>query len=539
MNLELLLEAESRGILPPEKAALLSEARARGLVPQVGPTKEAAAALPNEDGTYGEVPEGMFLNPKTGQYQSVENIKNNLQMHKDAGTEHARTGRDAFISGASQGVSLGGMDELGEVAGIPREVSRAVVEHDRENHPGSAITGEIAGALSVPIGGASGQGMKAATTGGRIGNAATQGARMGAGYGFLSGEGGAKERVRGMATGAGLGFGTGGAVGAGGEALRKMFQSNLQRAAIKDATKGAPTTEQLRAEGQKLYQQVDDAGVQIKPESFNRAMAETKGALVDQGLDVLPGPGSLTPKSARAIQIGEEMGAKMAEEPTAALPFKSLDQLRRHAGTAAANASPDGKTDRALGAEMISRLDDYVKGIGPDDVVAGDVDALQTALPKARDVWSRMSKSQLIDDAIESGNGNYLSGNASGVRNQFARILRNPKLSRGFTDAERKAMQSVVNGSIPETILNYLGSGLGMMAQLGAGFGVGGMPGALIGAATAGASRKGAQALANKKAEIARALVASGKTPNLPMVNMNRGKLVDALIGRGAVAGQN
>ena len=32
-NLDLYLEAERRGILPPDKAALLNEARSRGLVP--------------------------------------------------------------------------------------------------------------------------------------------------------------------------------------------------------------------------------------------------------------------------------------------------------------------------------------------------------------------------------------------------------------------------------------------------------------------------------------------------------------------------
>jgi hypothetical protein len=33
-NLDLYLEAERRGILPPDKAALLNEARSRGLVPR-------------------------------------------------------------------------------------------------------------------------------------------------------------------------------------------------------------------------------------------------------------------------------------------------------------------------------------------------------------------------------------------------------------------------------------------------------------------------------------------------------------------------
>ena len=37
MDFELLLEAERRGILPPDKVELLTEARKRGLVPGAAP----------------------------------------------------------------------------------------------------------------------------------------------------------------------------------------------------------------------------------------------------------------------------------------------------------------------------------------------------------------------------------------------------------------------------------------------------------------------------------------------------------------------
>jgi hypothetical protein len=43
-NLDMYLEAERRGILPPDKAGILNEARARGLVPAT----PAAPAMPQD-----------------------------------------------------------------------------------------------------------------------------------------------------------------------------------------------------------------------------------------------------------------------------------------------------------------------------------------------------------------------------------------------------------------------------------------------------------------------------------------------------------
>ena len=50
-KLEMLLEGERRGILPPEKLAVLQESRKRGLIPGQGPQDFAQkATLPMEAG---------------------------------------------------------------------------------------------------------------------------------------------------------------------------------------------------------------------------------------------------------------------------------------------------------------------------------------------------------------------------------------------------------------------------------------------------------------------------------------------------------
>lgn len=383
----------------------------------------------------------------------------------------------------------------------------------KRDNPGMALTAEIGGAMAAPLGalGAVGKGAGMLKRAGAAGLAT--GAMSGV-YGFNEGEGGFENRAKEAGNAAAWGAGIGAAIPVVGAGVQKVADSVARNQGVKQAIRGAPTSDALKAEGSRLYQQVDDAGVQIKPQAFDDARQKIVDILRNEtGFDELPGAGSLTPKTARVMNIMDEASQKMAAEPTAALPFRSVDQMRRQAGAAAGNIAD--ATDQQAGMKVIEGLDDFVSKIGPDDVVAGDVDALQTALPKARETWSRMKKSQLVDDAIGQ-QGNYLSGDASAIRNRFASILRSEKLSRGFTDAEKAAMRRVVSGSIPQQMLNYLGGGLGMMGQMGIGAAIGGLPGAIVGTATGAGARKLSNSMTSKNAEIARALIASGKAGSVP-----------------------
>jgi hypothetical protein len=402
-----------------------------------------------------------------------------------------------------------------------------------ENNPALSLGAELGGAVGgamLPFGaiGTLGRGASMAR---RAGASTAAGAGLGAVYGAAEGEG-VDDRISEAGMGAAIGAAGGLAAPFLGGAAEKAADYVVGGRAIRSAARNAPSTDELRRAGQAAYRQIDDAGVQIRPESFNRTKDAIRQALRGQGLDELPGPSSLTPKSARVMQIADEMGNEMATDPSAALPFSSLDQLRRHAGTAA--RSPEA-TDAALGAETISQLDDAVRSLGSDDIVAGDLETLQTVLPKARDLWARMSRSQLVDDAIDASQ-DYLSGGSSGIRNQFRRILRNDKLSRGFSDAEKAAMRRVVNGSVPEQVLNLLGGGVGQLAQIGAGFGVGGVPGALAGMGTAALSRKGSEALTERGAETVRAMIANGGMQTLPVARDTTRKIIEGLLRRGPVA---
>ncbi|TWI32741.1 hypothetical protein [Paracoccus sulfuroxidans] len=377
----------------------------------------------------------------------------------------------------------------------------------RQDHPVASIGAEFGGAM-IPAAFGAGLLGQAASWKGKIASGAAAGGMMGAAYGFGEGEGGLANRVeRGYRDGI-LGLALGAALPAATGAVRSVAQGRAAKKALNEAAKNAPTSAELRAMGNALYKQIDDAGVQIKPEAFD----DMRGGLLDYlrantGFDELPGPGSLTPNTGRVMQIMDQAGERMAAEPTAALPFRSLDQMRRQAGAAAGNVA--NKTDQRAGVAVIEQLDDFVQRLGPDDVLGGDLDALKTAIPKAREVWSRMSKSQLVDNAMERSE-NYLSGAASGVRNQFKNILQNKKLASQFTAAEKAALRSVTHGSALDQIINLAGGGLAQMGSIGGGFAAGGPLGALAGTGLAAGQRKLAEAVTMRSAERARAAIASG-----------------------------
>lgn len=412
------------------------------------------------------------------------------------------------------------------------------LQHYRDNekqmwqdHPVASFASQLAPAL-IPGAGAANLISKVPTVAGKMASGGVLGATAGGLHGFMEGEGDKDARLQSGKDNSVVAGAVGAAMPGLGAAWRGLRNNHALNKAAKKAAKGAPSTEDLRAQGQALYDEVDRLGVQIRPEAFDRARQGILGRLRDNtGFDELPGPGSLTPQSARAMQIMDEASGRMAQEPTAALPFRSFDQMRRQAGAAAGNVA--NKTDQKAGAEIISGLDDFVDKMGESDVVAGDVEKLPGLISKARDTWARMSKSQKIDDAIEAS-GNYLTGEGTGLKYQFKRILSNKKPSRGFSAAEKKLMRRVINGTIPEQILRTAGSGL---TQIGGALGAGMAVNPLAGAAVYGLSR-GARALSDaaiaRNAELARRVVANGGLPDGAVPQIQGPGLLDMLMLGGA-----
>ncbi len=517
MDINLLLEAERRGILPADKKAMLDEARKRGLVP--------GAAEPKGIG---------------------QNVKEFFLGDNDPTTQNTGEKIGTWINKAGEAMTFGlaGDEANAAIAGaIPGGMSydeRLAFERQQEalmeeSNPGAMLGAEIAGGVAGAFlpGGAIGTLGKGAGTMARIGASAAAGAGMGGTYGFMEGEGGLPNRANEAMTGAAIGAGAGVIAPAIGAGVQKLADNRAANAAIREAVKSAPTTADLRAQGRAAYDAIEGAGITIKPDRVKNLTGDIVNALTGEGA-AYTGADRVLPGSSAILNAVPEVGAG-----SNTVPFNELDMFRRYAKNAAAGAAATNPNDARIASGVVERLDDFVMGLKPEDVDSGDVEILQELLPKARNLWSRMSRSDLIDSAIEAGNNNYRTGAASGIRAQFQRILNNPKLIRGFSDAERKMIQRVVNGTLPEQFVNYLGSGLGMMTQGAVGGMLGGIPGMLLGGAIGAGARKVSEGIVNKNAEIARALVASGRVPQLPVASPANRSIAEALMRRtGAVGPQ-
>lgn len=170
-----------------------------------------APVQPNADGTYGQAPADMFMDPRTGGMTSRELLRNNV----DPSTLGAGSG------GLMQGLGFGLGDEaMGlagfleggpEMANLRQEQARATLEAQREYAPVASIGGEIAGGVGSSLAAAPALGLNTATS---LGGRALQGMGLGGIEGALFGFGnaeGAQDRLASTATGAGLGGIIGGA----------------------------------------------------------------------------------------------------------------------------------------------------------------------------------------------------------------------------------------------------------------------------------------------------------------------------------------
>lgn len=398
-------------------------------------------------------PEGMVFDPKTG--RMIDTAAREEVMRRQGGDSRVvgalkRTGRvadDAF-RGAADIVTFGTADEisagLGSATGIGGEAGdyegNLEAQRQRDAEGGAArFAGQMAGAFALP-------GAAARTVGG----AALQSAGMGAAYGFGSGEGGGVERLK----NAGYGAAVGGAVGGTVRGITNAFANRAVRRAI-------PSNDELRKAATTAYNKADAAGVIVKPSGMRRLSQEITADLAEFGYDPALQPGVAT--------VINRINALSDQNVT----LKGLDIVRRVAANAA--KLRDNPSQQAIASRVIDKLDEFIETLPDQDVLAGNAKNGAQALREARDLWSRLRRSEMVDTAAAKAELRAAStgsgGNVDNVtRQNVRRLLENP---RGMTKAERAAAERVVRGTKGQSALRLAGKlspqGNGLMAALGVG----------------------------------------------------------------------
>lgn len=377
------------------------------------------------------------------------------------------------------------------------------------------------------------------------------GATFGAVQGFGSTSGDVGERLEGAVPGAIAGGVIGAAapvaaeaIGRGVSNIANRITSANQNRLTNQAIAGAPSAADLKATAASMFQQVDNSGVAIDPKFFGSEvmrMANKAGReLIDRELDA---------PAWRMYQIMAER-TKQAFEQGRGLSLGEIHNLRQIAQDV--SMSNSGRTARFAN-EVIDQLDNIMANIKPAQMVGTGTGADKgRVLLEGISTWSRARKVGLIEEAMYKAQ-NQASGLENGLRIQFRQLLQNPKTRRLFTQAERDAIERVVQGTTGANLLKLIGKfGFGsgnasnmLGGSIGSTFGAAvgsplGPMGSAAGAAIAGGgatlARRGSEALTNQAANRAAQVIATPNIPQaLPVLPPER--LMNLLSGSGRFGG--
>ncbi|MBT8152756.1 hypothetical protein KMP13_02355 [Epibacterium ulvae] len=445
-------------------------------------------------------------------------------------TPEVSTGGAGVIAarGALQGVSHGYSDEVTAraaslLSGRDYETELAAerqrLTQGREEAPVAAIGGEVAGAVAAPA-----AAIRALRGPSYLGRAAASGgvaAASGALYGFGAGEGGITNRAQNAAVTGAISGGIGALAPFGGTLAKQLFDRVARLRAPGRTARNAPSTDALRSQARQLFERADSAP------ALDRATLTSAATGIAQRAERAGLDEALTPQADRAV-------TRVLDEATNQNPqiaFRDLDVLRRQASVPAGNRS--NPVEAAIGSRLVEDLDGVVDAASPQ---------LGRDVAKARELWGRLRRTELLDNAAETAQ-NQASGFENGLRVEYRKILNNPRKRRGFSKDEIAAMERVVRGSTLNNVartVGKLGVGVGqqsnaLLAVTGTAGGValGGLGGLAVPVAGT-VAQKLAERGTRKSAELARGLAASGGAQSVPQLGNLQRLLIESLARRGA-----
>lgn len=263
-------------------------------------------------------------------------------------------------------------------------------------------------------------------------------------------------------------------VGAGGaKTLERGMESALGLS--RQVRPEIPSTGQLKKYAKAAYKDADDAGVVVHPGSFKNFATRIKGVAKQAGIDK-----DIHPKATAAVR-------RITDAADEGVPIKLEDItiLRRVLSGAKGSIEKD---ERRIAGIITEHMDDYVTRLGANDVIAGNPQAAGAALVSARNLWTRASKSETVQEAI--GKAGKRAGQFSGsgfenaLRTQFRQIAMNNKRMRRFSEAEKAAIDKIAMGGPIDNAFRTLGklAPTGIVSagiSGGAGYAMGGPVGAV------------------------------------------------------------
>lgn len=300
-----------------------------------------------------------------------------------------------------------------------------------------------------------------------------------------------------------------------------------ERAAVEAVPK---TAAEFKEVARPFYKAAEESGVVIKPERMKALSDDVFTTTSNKGLDP-----TLTPDSLAAIKRIKDL----ENQPVS---FQTLDLLRQIASDAGASQKP---SDRRVAGIIVEKLDDFIANLKSSDTIIGDTKIASEAILKARDLWSKGAKLELIERMVENAKTSAPSFSGSGLENalrtEFKNLARNQNKMRTFTPEERQAITLVARGNAARLTARGVGkfAPTGVVSTVlsgGTGAALGGGIGAVALPAAGFAARQVATALIKRHIRQLEATIRSGGNSQFTRSAIQRGNsLIEELSGAASV----
>ena len=198
----------------------------------------------------------------------------------------------------------------------------------------------------------------------------------------------------------------------------------------------------VRSAAKAKYAEVDSAGVQFDPTSYDQFIDNVQRNLAGAGFT--PSAHTAVAGWVNKLEAMRGRGASLSELDA----FRS--EMRKKLG-----GSPDDNT-RRLVSEFSDEIDNYVGNAGPQDIFSGNLPQAQQAIGDARRLWTAVSKGEKIDELFRRASVSPAS-KAEAIRNEFRSLALNQKRMRQFSPTERKFIEEIARGRPLAKALEFLG----------------------------------------------------------------------------------
>lgn len=425
-NFKLMLEAEKRGILPPNKAQLLAEARKRGLVG--GDAVAGGVAEPQDTTGIGRTA-----------------LEQGLQGATFGFGDEVMDRIGALIASKVTGEDYGALLEEA------RKMSQSRLKTQMEERPELSIASNLAGGLltggvgaSTKAGAAVARSLGTGSTALRMGKGALAGLSSGALYGAGTGQEG--ERLESAGQGALAGGLIGGAIPSVAPAIRGIIGGSKSAArglSVRGAEELGQAAAQQKAVGSALYKKMRDAGAILSNNTSNKIVNRIDTSIKSTGKlnDRLHGD---------TLSVMEDFrGAAQKGD----LSLEELDQFRQlfqdsvRKNTVNGMANPDAQRSQ----QAIKVLDRLVSGLGDKSLQKGDIAAVK-ALQQGRKEWAKYRRFETLQDLIVKA-----GGDPNKIKSSLTRFANNKKNVVGWSAEEKQALANASKMTGGEQILKGLG----------------------------------------------------------------------------------